>query len=45
MSDVNGRVPLQISADFLRTYDVQTHEMADAIAVAVSPDTHTPSHL
>jgi len=36
MSDVNGKVPPQISADFLSTYNVQTHEIVDAIAAAVT---------
>jgi DICT domain-containing protein len=36
MSDVNGKVPLQISADFLSTYNAQTHEIVDAIAAAVT---------
>jgi len=36
MGDVNGKVPLQISADFLSTYNAQTHEIVDAIAAAVT---------
>ena len=36
MSDVNGKVPPQISADFLSTCNVQTHEIVDAIAAAVT---------
>jgi hypothetical protein len=36
MSDVNGKVPPQISAEFLRTYDAQTHESIDAIAATVT---------
>jgi hypothetical protein len=36
MSDVNGKVPPQISADFLNTYEVQTHAIVDAIASAVT---------
>jgi hypothetical protein len=35
MSDVNGKVPPQISAKFLRTYDAQTHEIFDSIAATV----------
>ena len=36
MSDVGSKVPLQISADFLSTYNAQTHEIVDAIAAAVT---------
>jgi hypothetical protein len=35
MSDVNAKVPPQISAEVLRTYDAQTHEIFDAIAATV----------
>jgi hypothetical protein len=35
MSDARGRVPLQTSAESVRTYNAQAHEMVDAIAAAV----------
>ena len=36
MSSVNGKVPLQITADFLNTYNGQTNEIVDAIAATVT---------
>ena len=36
MSDAKGRVPLQTSAEFVRTYDAQAHEMVDAITAMVT---------
>ena len=36
MSDAKDQVPLQTSAEFVRTYHAQAHEMTDAIAAAVT---------
>ena len=36
MSDARGRVPLQTSAESVRTYNALAHEMVDAIAAAVT---------
>ena len=36
MSGANDQVPLQTSAEFVRTYHAQAHEMTDAIAAAVT---------
>jgi hypothetical protein len=36
VSDAKGQVPLQISAEFVRTYNVQAHEVVDAITAAVT---------
>ena len=35
MSDAKGQVPLQTSAEFVRTYNAQAHEIVDAITAAV----------
>ena len=35
VSDANGQVPLQTSAEYVRTYDAQAHEAIDAITAAV----------
>ena len=35
VSDANGQVPLQTSAEFVRTYNAQAHEIVDAITAAV----------
>jgi hypothetical protein len=34
-SGLGGQVPLQTSAEFVRTYDPQLHEIVDAIAAVV----------
>lgn len=36
VSDAKGQVPLQTSAEFVRTYSAQTHEIVDAITAAVT---------
>jgi hypothetical protein len=36
VSDAKDQVPLQASAEFVRTYHAQAHEMTDAIAAAVT---------
>jgi hypothetical protein len=36
VSDAKGQVPLQTSAEFMRSYNAQAHEMIDAIAAAVA---------
>jgi hypothetical protein len=36
MSGANDQVSLQTSAEFVRTYHAQAHEMTDAIAAAVT---------
>jgi hypothetical protein len=36
MSDAKCQVPLQTSAEFVRTHNAQAHEMIDAIAAAVT---------
>jgi hypothetical protein len=36
VSDANGQVPLQTSAEFVRTYDAQAHEIVDTISAAVN---------
>jgi hypothetical protein len=36
VSDAKGQVPLQTSADFVRIYDAQAHEIVDAITAAVT---------
>jgi hypothetical protein len=35
VSDAKGQVPLQTSAEFVRTYNAQAHEIVDAITAAV----------
>ena len=35
VSDAKGQVPLQTSAEYVRTYDAQAHEIVDAITAAV----------
>ena len=35
MSNAKGQVPLQVSAEFVRTYNAQVPKMVDAIAAAV----------
>src|SRR3984957_21269755 len=34
--DAKGQVPLQTSAEFVRTYNAQAHEIVDAITAAVT---------
>jgi hypothetical protein len=36
VSDANAQVPLQTSAEFMRTYNAQAHEIVDAITAAVT---------
>jgi hypothetical protein len=36
VSDAEGQVPLQTSAEFVRTYNAQTHLIIDAIAATVA---------
>ena len=36
VSDAKGRVPLQTSAEFMRIYNAQAHEIVDAITAAVT---------
>src|SRR6202035_5421673 len=36
VSDAKGQVPLQTSAEFLRIYNAQPHEIVDAITAAVT---------
>jgi hypothetical protein len=36
VSDAKGQVPLRTSAEFLRTYNSQVHEIVDAITAAVT---------
>jgi len=36
VSDGKGQVPLQTSAEFMRTYNAQAHEIVDAITAAVN---------
>jgi hypothetical protein len=36
VSDTEGQVPLQTSAEFVRTYNAQAHEIIDAITAAVT---------
>ena len=36
VSDAKGQVPLQASAEFVRTYNAQAHEIVDAITAAVT---------
>jgi hypothetical protein len=36
VSDAKGQVPLQISAEFVHTYDAQAHQIVNAIAAAVA---------
>ena len=36
MSDAKGQVPLQTSAEFVRTYNAQAHEIVDAITAAIT---------
>ena len=35
-SDAKGQVPLQTSAEFVRSYHAQAHEIVDAITAAVT---------
>jgi hypothetical protein len=35
VSDANGLAPLQTSAEFVRTYNAQAHQIVDAIAATV----------
>jgi hypothetical protein len=36
VSDAKGRVPLQTSAEFVRTYNAQAHKIVDAITAVVA---------
>lgn len=36
VSDAKGQAPLQTSAEFVRIYDAQAHEIVDAITAAVT---------
>jgi hypothetical protein len=36
VSDAKGQGPLQTSAEFMRTYNAQAHEIVDAITAAVT---------
>ncbi|MBV8891655.1 hypothetical protein [Bradyrhizobium sp.] len=36
MSNANGQVTLQTAAEFVRTYDAQSHELADAISAVLA---------
>ena len=36
VSDAKGQVPLQTSAEFVRTYNAQAHEIVDAITAVVT---------
>jgi hypothetical protein len=36
MSDAKGQVPLQTSAEFVRTYNAQAHEIVNAITAAIT---------
>jgi hypothetical protein len=36
VSDAKGQVPLQTSAEFVRAYSAQAHEIVDAITAAVT---------
>jgi hypothetical protein len=36
VSDAKGQVPLQTSAEFVRTHNAQVHEIIDAITAAVT---------
>jgi malonyl CoA-acyl carrier protein transacylase len=36
VSDAKGQVPLQTSAEIVRTYNAQAHEILDAITAAVT---------
>jgi hypothetical protein len=36
LSDAKGALPLQTSAEFMRTYNAQAHEIVDAITAAVT---------
>jgi hypothetical protein len=36
VSDAKGQVPLRTSAEFVRTYNAQAHEIVDAITAAVT---------
>ena len=36
VSDANGQVPSQTSAEFVSTYNAQAHEIVDAITAAVT---------
>ena len=36
VSDANGQMPLLTSAEFVRTYNAQAHEIVDAITAAVT---------
>ena len=36
VSDAKGQVPLQTSAEFVRIYNAQAHEIVDAITAAVT---------
>jgi hypothetical protein len=36
VSDAKGQVPLQTSAEFVRTYNAEAHEIVDAITAAVT---------
>jgi hypothetical protein len=44
VSDAKGQVPLQTSAQFVRTYNAQAHEITNAIT-AVVINAHTVLHL
>ena len=36
VSDANGQMPLLTSAEFVRTYNAQAHEIVDAMTAAVT---------
>jgi hypothetical protein len=36
VSDAKGRVPLQTSAEFVRTYNAQAHDLVDAVTAVVT---------
>jgi hypothetical protein len=36
VSDAKGQVPLQTSAEFVRTYNAQAHQIIDAITAAIT---------
>jgi hypothetical protein len=36
VSDAKGRVPLETSAEFVRTYNAQAHDLVDAVTAVVT---------
>ena len=36
VSDAKGQVPLQTSAEFVRTYNAQAHDLVDAVTAVVT---------